>query len=214
VSSFRQNLFDVQCPTSLAYVGTHQAGRRTAINRPQRLPGGRETADPPQSGDLCATTKAIPGMVRHDRCRAGRPRTTGASRRQAPDRLTRTSGDFVIVEVRLRANTPEVLARPSGLPSPVPDPAQPRWESADHRTTQRRRPRRPPERRRSTAGSRSSLCLASSTSAVMRLRASHRSYSCRRIRTHHCRSPGARRPTSPRHNQSASHEWHPRPVKG
>jgi hypothetical protein len=121
-------------------------------------------------------------MVRHDRCRAGRPRTTGASRRQAPDRLTRTSGDFVIVEVRLRANTPEVLARPSGLPSPVPDPAQPRWESADHRTTQRRRPRRPPERRRSTAGSRSSLCLASSTSAVMRLRASHRSYSCRVFR--------------------------------
>ena len=45
------------------YVGTHQAGRRTAINRPEPLSGSRENADPPQSGDLCGpTTKAIPGV--------------------------------------------------------------------------------------------------------------------------------------------------------
>jgi len=65
-------------------VGTHQAGRRTAINGPRPLPGGgRGTVDPLQSGDLCGPlAKALADMARHDRCRADQTGTTGASRRQ------------------------------------------------------------------------------------------------------------------------------------
>ena len=192
VLSSRQDLLDVQCPTSPATLSvlTKQVGERpsTALGHYRAVVVGPWI-------HRNRVTFAVPWPKRWLTWRGTtdvaptRPEPPELHVIKPPDRLTRTSGGFVIVEVRPAGRTRQkFLLGPPGFPLRNLTPHSSGGNRC-YRTTQWRRSRRGPKSGSATSGSRSSMCRPSSISAVTRLHTSRRSSSCRRFPTHPAADP-------------------------